>query len=89
MSQPGCEQAARPGEVLLGEATLRLVEDAVEVEAVEPLTLKGKRGPVSAYRLCVREAPERRHGGVFVGRSESSRVAAAWVRAGASSDVSW
>ncbi|HEX6509556.1 MAG TPA: adenylate/guanylate cyclase domain-containing protein, partial [Chloroflexota bacterium] len=30
------EQAAVPGEVLLGEETLRLVRDAVEVEAVQP-----------------------------------------------------
>src|ERR671930_716388 len=45
------EQAAQPGEVLLGEETLRLVEGAVKVEAVEPLALKGKTQPVLAYRL--------------------------------------
>ena len=45
------EQAAAPGEVLLGEATLRLVRDAVTVEAVEPLALKGKSQPVPAWRL--------------------------------------
>jgi class 3 adenylate cyclase len=45
------EQAAAPGEVLLGEATLRLVRDAVTVEEVEPLTLKGKAQPVAAWRL--------------------------------------
>ena len=36
------EQAARPGEVLLGESTVRLVRGAVAVAAVEPLALKGK-----------------------------------------------
>jgi class 3 adenylate cyclase len=45
------EQAARPGEILLGEATLRMVRDAVEVEGVAPLTLKGKTSLVPAYRL--------------------------------------
>jgi class 3 adenylate cyclase/tetratricopeptide (TPR) repeat protein len=45
------EQAAAPGEVLLGPATYRLVRDAVEVEPTEPLNLKGKEEPVPAYRL--------------------------------------
>ena len=45
------EQAAQPGEVLLGGETLRLVKDAVEVEAVAPLELKGKAEPVPAFRL--------------------------------------
>jgi class 3 adenylate cyclase/tetratricopeptide (TPR) repeat protein len=55
------EQAAAPGEVLLGQETLQLVRDAAEVEAVEPLELKGKRERVPAYRLLsVSEAAERR-----------------------------
>ena len=45
------EQAAEPGEIVLGEETLRLVRDAVEVEALDPLELKGKSEPVSAFRL--------------------------------------
>jgi len=45
------EQAADPGEILLGSATYRLVRDAVRVEEVEPKELKGKSAPVSAYRL--------------------------------------
>ena len=44
------EQAAGPGEVLLGSETVRLVRDAVETEPVE-LTLKGKSEPVPASRL--------------------------------------
>ncbi|MDQ2982913.1 MAG: AAA family ATPase [Actinomycetota bacterium] len=45
------EQAAQPGEILVGEETLRLTRDAVEVEAMESLSLKGKAEPVAAYRL--------------------------------------
>jgi class 3 adenylate cyclase len=45
------EQVAQPGEILLGPETLRLVRDAVEVEPVEPLSLKGKAEPVTAFRL--------------------------------------
>ncbi len=53
------EQAAPAGEVLLGDSTYRLVKDAVQVEPVEPLELKGKSEPVPAYRLVqVLEAPE-------------------------------
>ncbi len=63
------EQAAQPGEVLIGEPTLALVHDAVEVEPVDPLELKGKAEPVLAYQLLrVRAAPERRHEALFVGR---------------------
>jgi class 3 adenylate cyclase len=63
------EQAARPGEILLGAETLALVRDAVEVEFLEPLALKGKSERVSAYRLvALGQAPRRRLGGVFVGR---------------------
>jgi len=63
------EQAAQPGEVLVGEPTLRLVRNAAEVEPIEPLELKGKAEPVPAYRLLhVRDAPEWRHDARFVGR---------------------
>ncbi|MBM2823256.1 MAG: Zinc-ribbon protein [Thermoleophilia bacterium] len=45
------EQAAPPGEMLIGAETRNLVRDAVRVEAVEALTLKGKSEPVEAFRL--------------------------------------
>jgi len=45
------EQSARPGEILLGEGTYRLVRGAVAAEPVEPLILKGKAEAVPAYRL--------------------------------------
>ena len=42
------EQAAEPGEILIGEQTLRLARGAIEVERVAALALKGKVNPVSA-----------------------------------------
>jgi class 3 adenylate cyclase len=45
------ETAAQPGEVLIGADTYRLVREAVDVESVEPRTLKGKAEPVECYRL--------------------------------------
>jgi class 3 adenylate cyclase/tetratricopeptide (TPR) repeat protein len=77
------EQAAEPGEVLLGAPTLELVDGAVETEAVEPLELKGKSERVAAHRLLrVLDAPERRHETSFVGRDhELALVRDAWARA--------
>ena len=65
------EQAAPVHEVLIGDLTYRLVRDAVDVEQVEPLTLKGKAQPVPAYRLiAVRsgDAVARRQDAPMVGR---------------------
>jgi hypothetical protein len=45
------EQAAGPGEVLLGEATYRLVADAVDVEPVASFAPRGKLTPVAAHRV--------------------------------------
>ncbi len=76
------EQAAQPGEVLVGQPTFALVREAAEVEQLESLELKGKAEPVPAYRLLrVRDAPERRHEAVFVGRErELALVREAWER---------
>jgi class 3 adenylate cyclase/tetratricopeptide (TPR) repeat protein len=69
------EQAARPGDVLVGEETIRLVRDAVEVEPVDPVPAKGKAEPVRAWRLLsVKPAAERRRGGVpMVGRERQRK----------------
>jgi class 3 adenylate cyclase/tetratricopeptide (TPR) repeat protein len=68
------EQAAAPGEILIGDLTRRLAGEAVEAEAVEALPLKGKSEPVAAWRLLgVREAVpafERPIGTPFVGRQD-------------------
>src|SRR5439155_3776461 len=45
------EQAAQPGEVVIGTTTRDLVRDAGEIEPREPVALKGKAEPVAAYRL--------------------------------------
>jgi class 3 adenylate cyclase/tetratricopeptide (TPR) repeat protein len=45
------EQAAPPGEVLIGESTYHLVRAAARVEPVAPIGAKGKSDPVVAYRL--------------------------------------
>jgi class 3 adenylate cyclase/tetratricopeptide (TPR) repeat protein len=50
------EQAATPGDVLMGPDTYALVRDHVSADEGESLTLKGKRAPVTAYRLLAVEA---------------------------------
>jgi tetratricopeptide (TPR) repeat protein len=65
------EQAAGPGEILLGAETLRLVRKAVVSEPVVPLELKGKAEPVAAHRLkaVMKGAPGRmRMASPMVGR---------------------
>ncbi len=81
------EQAAQPGEVLIGEATHALAREAVMVEAVEPLILKGKSRPVPAYRLVsLLAAPARSHASRFVGREhELALIVDAWEQAKAQS----
>ncbi len=74
------EQAASPGDVLIGASTLALVRDAVVVDGAEPLELKGKRDPVSAYRLVSvdpsADAVARRLDAPLVGRErERARLA--------------
>jgi class 3 adenylate cyclase/tetratricopeptide (TPR) repeat protein len=66
------EQTAQPGEILIGEATHRLVRDAVSTEPTPLLEVKGKDEPVSAYRLldvlAGAEAVRRRLDSPMVGR---------------------
>jgi class 3 adenylate cyclase/tetratricopeptide (TPR) repeat protein len=66
------EQYAAPSEILLGDDTHRLVSDAVDVEPVESLELKGKAERVPAWRLLgVRDLTSpmpRRLGSPMVGR---------------------
>jgi len=80
------EEAAPPGEILVGETTWKLVRDAIEVEEVEGLSLKGKAEPITAFRLQSIE-PEaagraRRLDSPMVGRArESSLLEHAYERA--------
>src|SRR4051812_25625391 len=77
------EQAAEPGEVLIGAETFGLAESAVEVGEERLLELKGKSEPASARSLlAVREAVERSHASGFVGRRrELEQLAEVWDRA--------
>jgi class 3 adenylate cyclase/tetratricopeptide (TPR) repeat protein len=45
------EEAAAPGEILIGATTRRLVENATQLEASKPVEAKGKRRPVEAWRV--------------------------------------
>ena len=80
------EARAQPGEIVIGAATYRLVRDAVTVEELEPLELKGKSQRVAAYRL-VDLAPDapglaRRLESQLVGRSlELAELLAAFEEA--------
>ena len=78
------EQAAGPNEVLIGDLTWQLVRDAVQVDPVEPLELKGKAERVPAYRLVdVRTGVEgmaRRETQPIVGReAELDRLRALFI----------
>jgi class 3 adenylate cyclase len=55
------EQAAGPGEVLVGEATWALVAHGARGELVPPLAAKGKREPLVAWRLEHVDAAARGH----------------------------
>jgi class 3 adenylate cyclase/tetratricopeptide (TPR) repeat protein len=76
------EAAAPANEIYIGETTYRLVRDAVEVEPVEPLTLKGKSQPVPAFRLVRAHGQDgnvRRHHAPVVGReAELATLMGAW-----------
>jgi class 3 adenylate cyclase/tetratricopeptide (TPR) repeat protein len=72
------EQAAAPGEVLLGQTTWELVRDAVQAEPVAPLALKGKADQVAAWRLrrVTADSPghARRRDVPMVGREPQRRL---------------
>ena len=70
------EQAAEPGEILIGGDTLGLLRDAVSVEALAPLELKGKMDAVAAYRLLGVDtaAPSRRLDVPMVGRERQLKL---------------
>jgi class 3 adenylate cyclase/tetratricopeptide (TPR) repeat protein len=61
------EQAARPGDILVGGDTYRLVRHAVEAEPIAPLAVKGKAEALAAFRL-LRVAPD------ALGRPQRERV---------------
>ena len=78
------EQAAGPGQVLLGPLTRTLVGDAALCEALPPLELKGKSERLPAWRLVAFEQGEGAVAadGPLLGRDEEMARLRAW-RAGA------
>jgi len=70
------EQAAEPGEILIGHDTLGLLRDRVSIEPIAPLELKGKAEAVAAYRLLAVEtaAPPRRLDVPMVGRHRQLKL---------------
>ena len=70
------EQAASPGEVLLGEETYRLVRDGVSTEEAPAIEAKGKSEPLAVYRLVSvqAEAPGRSHEAPMVGRERQREL---------------
>ncbi|MGH2462772.1 MAG: ATP-binding protein [Candidatus Limnocylindria bacterium] len=72
------QQTAQPGEILITADTHRLVRDAVEVEGLGEVTVKGRQAPIQAFRLIDvdRSAAghERRLDSPMVGRERPRRL---------------
>ena len=72
------EEAARTGEILIGDGTRRLVENAALLEPRDELTVKGKSGPVIAWNVLgvIEGAPAyaRRLDAPLVGRTDELRL---------------
>ncbi|MFC4530898.1 AAA family ATPase [Sphaerisporangium dianthi] len=56
------QSAAGTGEILVGDEVARMVRTQARLEAVPPLTLKGKSGPVRAWRVSSLEPETTRRG---------------------------
>src|SRR3954468_6445814 len=65
------QQAAAPGEILMGEAAHRLTVGRIEAESAGPLELRGFRNPIEAYRaIAARDGqPHAKVSAPFVGRT--------------------
>ena len=70
------QAAVGPGEIVVSGTTAQLVRSSVELEQIEPLTVKGKRDPVIAFRVVGLLAPEARRSlsSPFVGRTAELEI---------------
>jgi class 3 adenylate cyclase len=83
------QQEARDGEVLIGQATRRLVADAVTLERAGKFALKGRAETVTAYRVLSLERPTGTTA-AFVGRDEElARLTAVYEAAVATPAAGW
>jgi class 3 adenylate cyclase/tetratricopeptide (TPR) repeat protein len=72
------EQASLPGEILIGEATYRLVRHTIESEPVDPVDLGGALGRASVFRVGgVGEAARPLGQAALIGRDDEL----AWLQA--------
>jgi class 3 adenylate cyclase/tetratricopeptide (TPR) repeat protein len=64
------QQAAAPGEILMGESAHRLTVGRIEAKSAGPLELRGFRNPIAAYRaIAARDGqPHAKVSAPFVGR---------------------
>ncbi len=67
------QQEARDGDVLIGEATERLVRDQVTLARVGTFALKGRAETVTAYRVVSLDRPAGAATAAFVGREDELR----------------
>lgn len=74
------QSAAPSGETIVNEVVVRLVRDRFVMEPIPPLTLKGKREPVAAWRVVAPADDARaRSGAPFVNRhAEATRLREAY-----------
>ncbi len=72
------QQVAAPGEILLGPQTGYLVREAVTLDLLEPIALKGKSDPVQVHRLVEvlidKGSPPRRQDTPMIGRVHQLRM---------------
>jgi class 3 adenylate cyclase len=72
------QQVAAPGEILLGSQTVSLVREAVTLDLLEPISLKGKSDPAEVHRLIKvlidKGAPPRRRDAAMIGRAHQLRM---------------
>jgi class 3 adenylate cyclase/tetratricopeptide (TPR) repeat protein len=62
------QQAAAPGEILLGGGARRIAAGAVEAESLGPLEIRGRAEPLWTWRVLRLHDSARRSGAHFIGR---------------------
>jgi class 3 adenylate cyclase/tetratricopeptide (TPR) repeat protein len=68
------QQAAKPGEVLLGQSARRLAAGALEAESAGPIEIKGRPEPLWTWRALRVHDPTRLPAAPFVGRAAELAV---------------